>query len=214
VEEHVKLLLTGFEPFGKQTINPSEVVVRRLSNSRIPGVELATSILAVHPQSGPEKLLRTFSEVRPDAVLLLGEGGGYAVPFIERIFVNLLEYPASYGGGVGLQDQPVNPTGPSAYFATIPVRAMSEELVKAGLPCQLSLSAGTYLCNQVGYVILDHINRQGLRVPAGFIHLPFLPEQAAKMSPVSAIASMEVETLCRTVSVAIETIVKRPLRMV
>lgn len=210
----MKLLLTGFEPFGKQTINPSELVVRRLAEMRFEGVELATSILAVHRQTGPEKLIRTFSDTRPDAVLLLGEGGGYSVPTLERVFVNLLEYPADYGGGVAVQDEPLNPKGPTAYFATLPVRAMSEEIVKAGIPCRLSLSAGCYICNQIGYVLLDHIHHQGLRVPAGLIHLPFLPEQAAKQAPASAIPSMNLETLCKAVERCIETIAKRHITMV
>src|SRR5438876_8176360 len=104
----MKLLLTGFEPFGKQTINPSELVVRRLSESRFESVDLVTAILAVHRHTGPDKLMRAFSEHRPDAVLLLGEAGGYAVPNIERVFVNYLDYTADLGGGVAVQDEPLD----------------------------------------------------------------------------------------------------------
>jgi pyroglutamyl-peptidase len=213
-EGFMRILLTGFEPFGKHKINPSEEVVRRLAESRVEGIELNTAILAVHRTSGPEKLIRAFEESRPDAVLLLGEAGGYPVPTLERMFVNLLEYPAELGGGVAVIDEPLKPDGPAAYISTLPVREIYDNVLKAGIPCRLSLSAGTYICNQVGYVIHDHIRRNNFQVIAGLMHLPFLPEQAATLAAAGAWPSMTVETLTRCVSLALESIaMKKTTRM-
>lgn len=210
----MKVLLTGFEPFGKHKINPSEEVLRRLAQSSIEGVELTTAVLAVHRSKGPEKLISTFDEIRPDAVLLLGEAGGYPVPTFERVFVNLLEYGADLGGGVAVMDEPLIPEGPAAYLATLPVREMQDQVLKAGIPCRLSLSAGTYICNQVGYLIHDHIRRNNLQVAAGLIHLPFLPEQAATLASVGAWPSMALEPLTRCVSLALEAVAKKRTKMV
>jgi pyroglutamyl-peptidase len=210
----VKILLTGFEPFGKQTINPSEQVVGRLVKRGIDGVDLTTAILAVHQTKGPEKLLEVFEKSLPDAVLMLGEAGGYPVPTIERVFVNLLEYPAELGGGIAVMDERLSPVGPASYFATFPVREVCDQVVKAGIPCRMSLSAGTYICNQVGYVIHDHIRRKELRTPAGLIHLPFLSQQAALSAPAAAWPSMELDTLTRCVEIALRTVAAKITRTV
>src|SRR5581483_7918086 len=147
-------------------------------------------------------LLQAFEESRPDAVLMLGEAGGYPVPTIERVFVNLIEYPAEMGGGIAAVNEKISPKGPAAYFATWPVFECCERIVAAGIPCRLSLSAGSYLCNQIGYVLHDHIRRQQSPLPAGLIHVPFAVEQAASMPPGAAWPSMSVETLVRCVSIA------------
>lgn len=204
----MKVLLTGFVPFGKHKINPSEEVVRRLAESGVAGVELATAILAVHPQEGPEKLIQAFEESKPSAVVILGESGGYAVPTIERVFVNILEYAADLGGGVAVTDQPLNPEGPSAYLATLPVRQINDHIMKAGLPCRLSLSAGTYICNQVGYLVHDHIRRGRHKAVAGLIHLPFLPSQAVTMAAAGAWPNMSIETQTKCVALALEAVAK------
>lgn len=203
----MKVLLTGFEPFGKQKVNPSEVVTRALDKSGVEGIELSTAILAVDRVKAPDKLIHAFEEVRPDAVLMLGEAGGYPVPTIERVFINLMEYPAEFGGGVAVADEVLVPDGPGAYFATLPVRRCSERIIAAGIPCRMSLSAGSYICNQVGYVMHDYLRRKRQLARAGVIHLPFLPEQA--VSPVAAWPSMSLEMLTKAVATALKAIAER-----
>jgi pyroglutamyl-peptidase len=204
--DFVKILVTGFEPFGKHTVNPSKEIILHLAKHAIPGVELVPAILPVHRAKTPELLLRAFDQARPEAVLSMGEAGGSSTPAVERVFVNLLEYSAELGEGVPAVDEPVSAGGAPAYFSTLPVREIHEEILKAGLPSRLSLSAGTYMCNQVGYVMQEHLGRRGLRIPAGFLHVPFLPEQSAQMAPTGPYASMSLDTLCRVATVAIETI--------
>jgi pyroglutamyl-peptidase len=207
----MKILLTGFVPFGKLKINPSEEVVKRLRETKIPGVELVTSILAVHPKEAPEKLLQVFEESKPEAVLLLGESGGYTAPTIERVFVNILEYPAEFGDGVAVLDQALDPEGPTAFLTTLPIREIQDRVLKAGLPVRLSLSAGTYICNQVGYVILRAIHRRNLQVQCGLIHLPFLPSQAATLASVGAYPSVSLDTHCQVISLALEAIAQKKI---
>ena len=175
----MKFLITGFEPFGGSTINPSEQVAKALEGQTIGGAQLITAILPVNGQYGPRTLLQIVQDEQPDGVLCLGEASGRPVLSIERIAVNLLDYRIPDNAGYQVVDEPVIPGGPAAYFTTIPVRKIAQELRESGIPAELSLSAGTYLCNQVLYCLLHFIETNHLAARAGFIHLPALPQQAA-----------------------------------
>lgn len=200
----MKVLLTGFEPFGSSTVNPSEQVVRALAAESLPGVELATTILPVDRERGPAVLLQAVETHRPEAVLCLGEAGGRAGISVERVAVNLLDFGIADNAGNKVADQPVAADGPAAYFATLPVRAMVVAMQEAGVPAELSLSAGTFLCNQVMYAVLHYLATHEPAIPAGFVHLPRLPEQAVaagKNAP-----TMSLETMCRGIRAAIGVI--------
>ncbi len=201
----MKILLTGFEPFGQQTINPSEEVVKRLGGTRLDGIELVTANLAVERYKGPTGITKEYSDAKPDAILCLGEGGTYPGLYIERIFVNLLDSAMKDNGGHLATDEVINPNGPDAHFSTLPVRRIFDALKRANIPCKLSLSAGSYICNQVGYTLMDLVHQGDRPIPAGFIHLPFLPEQAAKYRECP---SMSPETMCQGVRIALDTIAK------
>ena len=108
-------------------------------------------------------------------------------------------------GGHLLTDKVIDPEGPDAYLSTAPVRDMVAALRAKDIPCTLSLSAGAFICNQVGYTAMDVVAKNGTNVPVGFIHLPWLPEQAAKYGK---IASMELETMFRGVKIAITAFAK------
>lgn len=200
----MKVLLTGFEPFGGSEVNPSEQVVRMLARRPPRGIRLATAILPVEQETGPAALLRALEEARPEAVICLGEAAGRAAVCVERVAINLLDYRIPDNAGRQTTDQPIVPGGPAAYFATLPVRAIQEAIREAGLPTELSLSAGAFLCNQVMYILLHALHESGRRIPAGFIHLPALPEQAARRSP--PIASMSLADMCRAVSIALRVV--------
>ena len=200
----MKLLLTGFEPFDGSDINPSEQVVKILSDKKIKGIELITAILPVDREAGPKKLLKSFIENHPDAVLCLGEARGRMAINIERVAVNLMDYRIKDNAGNLIQDQPIIPDGPPAYFCTLPVRKMMEDVQKAGIPAQLSLSAGAFLCNQVIYTILHHLKTNNIDIPAGFIHLPSLPQQVADGQPLKP--SMDLQSLITGIEAAIEVV--------
>lgn len=128
----MKLLLTGFEPFGGSDINPSELVVKTLTNNKIKGVELITTILPVDREAGPQKLLQTVEENQPGVVICLGEARGRMAINIERIAINLMDYRIKDNAGNLIQDQPIVADGPAAYFCTLPVREMMEAVQKSG----------------------------------------------------------------------------------
>jgi pyroglutamyl-peptidase len=173
------LLLAGFEPFGKSTRNPSQELVLRLADMGLPGAHLQTLVLPVDTHAAPTLLVRRIDELCPAALLLLGEAGRRSRLSIERLGVNLLDFRIADNAGTQPSDQPIVPGGPAAYFATLPLRAMLEASQQAGVPAELSLSAGAFLCNQVLYAALHHAAVAALPTRAGFVHLPPLPEQVA-----------------------------------
>jgi pyroglutamyl-peptidase len=200
----MKILLTGFEPFGGSTINPSEQAARALDGQVICGAQVVTAILPVEWQTAPGALYRALDDHRPDAVLCLGEAAHRPVLTIERLGINLLDFRIPDNAGLAVTDQPVVPGGPVAYFVTLPVRAVLTAVQNAGVPADLSLTAGTYLCNAILYCLLHHLAGQGSRIPAGFIHLPMLPQQAAAST--NNLPSMSLETILTGIKAAIDVI--------
>ena len=203
-DNKMKLLLTGFEPFGNSQLNPSEEVVHALAEKEIDGVELFTVILPVERFAGPDTLIRTYISVQPDVVLSLGEAGGVTAVTIKRVAINLLDFSISDNGGHLVTDKPIIADGSPAYFATLPTRQMVGALTEVGIPAQLSYSAGTFLCNQVMYEILHYLHKHQLKTFAGFVHLPQLPQQAARMPHPSP--SMGLEMMIAGVTTVIHTI--------
>ena len=187
----MKLLLTGFEPFDGGSLNPSQLAVQQLVSEGLPGCEIVPVILPVIADIAPGLLLTRLEEVQPEVLLSLGLAGSRPVISIERIAINLLDFRIPDNAGRQLLDNPIVADGPAAYFATLPVRAMYEAVLAAGVPVELSLSAGAYLCNQVMYAALHLIAVRGWRIRAGFVHLPALPE----MVTTRPIPSMSLETM-------------------
>jgi pyroglutamyl-peptidase len=207
----MKVLLTGFEPFGGSQVNPSAQVVRTLARDGIPGVALHSAILPVDRQGGPATLLNAVRTLHPDAILCLGEATRRMVISIERMAINLLDYRMVDNAGHQAIDEPIVPDGPASYFVTLPVRAMLEAVRAAGIPAELSLSAGAFLCNQVTYELLHYLTTYQLDIPAGFVHLPALPEQVTNAYP--PMPSMALETMVRGICAvigALQVIVPSP----
>lgn len=197
----MKLLLTGFEPFGGSLVNPSQALVEKMAMERMAGIELQTAILAVDWKRGPAGLIAAFEAGQPDVVICLGEATGRSQITVERLFINLLDFSLADNGGQRIQDQPIVADGPAAYFATLPVRQLVEAMRVVGVPAGLSDTAGTFLCNQVSYSLLHYLSQQGLSVPAGFIHLPALPQQIQTNLP-----SMSLDTTTKALRAAITAI--------
>lgn len=202
----MKLLLTGFEPFGESKINPSEQVVRALEHEKIRGVDLHTTILPVERVRGPQTLLDAVTRAKPDAVLCLGEASRRMAISIERVAINLMDYRIPDNAGQKIIDEPIVRDAPAAYFCTLPVRAMFDAVRAAGVPAELSLSAGAYLCNQVTYVLLHHLAQNRINIPAGFVHLPALLAQVAARDTMTPGASMGLDTMLVGVKTMVEAI--------
>lgn len=200
----MNLLLTGFEPFGGQSINASEQAARALSEAGLPGIKTRIAILPVDRERGPATLLCALDEAPPDAVVCLGEAARRAALSIERVAINLLDFRIPDNAGRQCVDEPIAPDGPAAYFTTLPVRAMRDAARAAGVPAELSLSAGAFLCNQVFYTLMRELSRRGVRIPGGFIQIPQLPEQAARAE--AATASMSLDTIIRGLTAALSAL--------
>lgn len=169
------VLLTGFEPFGGETINPSWEAARLLDGETIAGARVHARLLPCAFGAALDELYRHLDALQPDIAIAVGQAGGRPDIAVERVAINIDD--ARFPDNAGRQpiDQPIVEDGPAAYFSTLPIKAIVAGLRERGLPATVSQSAGTFVCNHVMYGLL---HRGGLR--GGFIHLPFLPEQAIR----------------------------------
>ena len=171
------ILLSGFEPFDGAEVNPSAEIVHAIDLDPPSGIDLATTILPVETGVAAERLLSMVDECGADIVLMLGEARGRSVISIEQVAVNLLDFSIPGNAGHQVRDRRIVENGPDAIFATLPVRALVDALRDQDIPAERSLTAGTYLCNEVSYRVLERSRRQDESASpiAGFIHLPSLP---------------------------------------
>jgi pyroglutamyl-peptidase len=174
----MKALVTGFEPFGSDPVNPSLEAIRRLP-SRLGDLELATRVLPTAFGRALEALEDAVATADPDLVLCLGLAGGRAALSLERVAINIDDARIADNDERQPVDAPVVAGGPAAYFATLPIKAATIALRQAGLPAVVSNTAGTFVCNHVFYGLMHLAATRRPRLRAGFLHLPYLPEQAA-----------------------------------
>ena len=191
-----KLLITGFEPFGGESINPSWEAVCRLP-SEIGEYSLTKLLIPVIFGEAAEKVRSEAEKICPDAILCIGEAGGRDAVTPELVGINLRYAKIPDNGGNQPVDEPIIAGGENAYFSTLPIRKMVEAVSAYGMPSRVSYSAGTYVCNDVIYTLLSHFQGSGTRV--GFIHVPYIKEQ--NKNP-----SMDIEDIVRALAVAIENI--------
>ncbi len=173
----MKLLLTAFEPFGGDEFN-STAEVLSLIPSEIEGAQVVSVCLPVVFGKSVEILRETIERERPDAVICLGQAGGREALTPERIAINLEDASIPDNAGQKPVDEKIFADGPDAIFTTLPVKEMTEAIRKEGLPAQLSNSAGTFVCNQLMYGLMYYLEREFPGVRGGFLHLPYLKEQA------------------------------------
>ena len=195
------LLLTGFEPFGGEILNPSWLVAQSLHGQVLAGVPvLALQLPCVFGQARRE-LEQALEVQRPQLVLCLGQAGGRSTLSLERVAINVDDARIADNAGAQPVDEAVVPDGPAAYFSTLPIKAMVLALQRAGFPASVSQTAGTFVCNHVFYALM-HALRQRPTVRGGFMHLPLLPEQAAAWPDQP---SMSLATMSEGVRLALQT---------
>jgi pyroglutamyl-peptidase len=193
-----RILVTAFEPFGGETTNPTVQILERLRGP--PGTTVERLVLPVVFEQSLQRLEETLERFQPNIVLGLGQAGGRALVSLERVAINLNDARIPDNAGQHPVDTAVVEDGPAAYFSTLPVKRMLQTLLAAGIPAHVSQSAGTYVCNHVMYGLLHALAARHPHARGGFIHVPFLPEQAAKHSA----PSLGLELLVQAVELCLE----------
>lgn len=201
----MKILVTGFDPFGGESVNPSWMAVEKLTDT-VPGAEIVKKSLPVVWFKALDLLESYIEELKPDVVVMCGQAGGADSMRIERVGINLCEARIADNDGVKLVGDPILKDGPTAYFSTFPYRAMFAAVEEAGIAVRHSFSAGAYLCNHVLYGALHLAETKYPGMKAGFIHVPFLPEQTEGKP--EGTPSMPLETIARAIQIMVETIAR------
>lgn len=193
------VLLTGFEPFNKETINPAWEAVRALHGWAGEGYAIEVRQLPCVFGAAQDVLRDAIAELAPDVVIAVGQAGGRVDLSVERVAINIDDAPIPDNAQRQVVDEPIVDGGPAAYFSTLPIKAIVRALRDAGLPASVSQTAGTFVCNHVFYGLMHHT--AGTNIRAGFIHIPYLPQQAAAHP---GAASMALPELVRGLKVAVE----------
>jgi len=199
----VNVLLTGFEPFDRETINPSWEAVRALDGWRLGGAVVHARRIPCVFGVALGALDAAIDELQPQLVLAVGQAGGRSEFTPERVAINVDDGRIGDNAGHQPIDQPVVAGAPAAYFSTLPIKAMVRDLRAAGIPAAVSNSAGTFVCNHLFFGLMHRAATRpvpGMR--AGFIHVPYLPEQAARLP---GQPSMALATMVAALRVAIAT---------
>lgn len=208
-----RILITGFEPFGGESVNPSGLVaeeVARALRASLPEVNVVSAVLPVSFKRAKEAVKELVRRHQPHIAIALGQAGGLAHVAVEKVAINIMDARAPDNDGCAPVEEPIEPGAPLAYFSSIPARLIVKELREAGIPAALSYSAGTFVCNTVMFELLHLSATTGWPLRAGFLHLPYLPHQAvAKRSWCGCAPSMPLELLAKAVEIAVRVSVER-----
>lgn len=201
----MKILVTGFDPFEGEAVNPAYEAVKLLPDS-IAGAEIVKLEIPTEFKRSMELLEEAISRERPDAVISVGQAGGRAEITPERVAINLADARIPDNAGNQPVDEPLATDGPAAYFATLPLKEMVKNVQDSGIPCRISYSAGTYVCNSVMYRVLHLAEVSGMGFCAGFIHVPYATQQT--VTKPAGTPGMALADIARGLEAAVEAVVK------
>jgi len=196
------ILLTGFEPFGGEKVNSSILACRRLDGKSYNGYSVKVEEIPLRFAEIKETLEEQIKKHKPASVISTGQGGGSWLN-LERVAINVADATrVAYNCGMKPHDATLVEDGPAAYFTGLPIRRLLDKVRSIGVPAEISNSAGVFGCNQIFYYLMDYVAKESLDIPAGFIHVPKLPEQVVeKKEP-----HMNVETIARGLEVVVEDV--------
>ena len=200
------VLLTGFEPFGDETTNPSWEAVRVLQGARIAGHRIETRCLPVVFGDANRQLRKAIAETKPALVVCVGQAGGRAQLSLERVAINVDDARRPDNAGHVPIDAPIVAGGPAAYFSSLPIKRLRQALQRAGIPAEVSQTAGTYVCNHVFYGLM-HALRSRRRLRGGFVHIPWSPAQAARHP---GAPSLPTATVAEALRIIVRTTLQHP----
>ncbi|HOP70557.1 MAG: pyroglutamyl-peptidase I [Bacillota bacterium] len=195
-----RVLLTGFEPFGGEAVNPAARAVSKLAGKSIDGYEIIARVIPTVFGKSAQAVQDAIREFEPEVVISVGQAGGTHSIRVERLAINLDDASIPDNEGNQPRDSAIVPDGPVAYWSTLPVRAIVETLTGNMIPAYISYSAGTYVCNHVFYATSHFVAANKLPIKVGFIHVPYLPEQVVRKPHVP---SMSEEMIVQALEIAV-----------
>ena len=201
----MKILVSGFDPFGGESVNPACEAVKLLPDT-IAGAEIIKLQVPTQFALSGTVLETAVNGYRPDAVICVGQAGGRSAITPERVAINLADASIPDNAGDQPVDEPIRKDGAPAYFTSLPVKAMVQKMRAAGIPAALSYTAGSFVCNSLMYTLLYLIDRQYPAMRGGFIHVPYAMEQAVN-KPLGT-PSMELHQIARGLALAVEAVVE------
>ena len=196
----MKILVTGFDAFNGEKINPASLILEKLSNE-IDGNQIEKLLLPTAFYKVAEIIERKIEEYKPDIIISLGQAGGRSEITVERVAINIADASIVDNDGKRPIDEKIRIDGENAYFSTLPIKAIVESLREEKIPAAVSNTAGTFVCNFVMYTDLYLVEKYR-NISAGFIHVPFLPAQVLDKR---GMASMSLEDMVRAVEIIIKT---------
>lgn len=200
-----RVLLTGFEPFGGEKINPSWEAVRLLDGKEVAEHTIFARQIPCVFGEAIEELKQAIAEVKPQIVICVGQAGGRSDISVERVAINVNDARIPDNKGNQPIDEPVVSGGPVAYWSGLPIKAIVKALRDNGIPASVSQTAGTYVCNHLFYGLMHHLAEQNNTIRGGFIHIPFLPEQAVHHP---GQPSLSLEIIVKGLTITVETTIK------
>ncbi|MBR3305036.1 MAG: pyroglutamyl-peptidase I [Christensenellaceae bacterium] len=200
----MKILLTAFDPFGGEPVNPAQQAVEAVKDC-IAGAEIVKCIVPTVFGKSIETVYAAMKKEKPDVTLCIGQAGGRIGMTPERVAINLNDARIKDNEGQQPFDTKIFEDGPDAFFTLLPVKAMVDKMLKAGIPASLSYTAGTFVCNHLMYGVLYYISKEFPGMKGGFMHVPFLHEQVLdkKNTP-----SLSKEDIVKGIEASIEAIVE------
>lgn len=188
------ILLTGFEPFGGSNINPSIESCKPHDGKKYKDCVVKVVEIPLRYDEIKPSLVKAIKETQPSAVICTGQSGSGDIR-LERVAINIADARIPYNCGTQPVDKPIVADGPVAYFSTLPLRKLLDELIEAKIPSVISKTAGTFGCNHIFYELMHYRTENKLDIPAGFIHVPSLPEQVIGQTRPSMALSLITEAL-------------------
>lgn len=199
----MKILITGFEPFNREKINPSQEAVNLLTEN-INNCTIIKKIIPTVFNKSFEVLKKEIDTHNPDVVVCVGQAGGRSKVTIERVAINIDDAPIADNEGYIPTDEKIQSSGENAYFSTLPIKAIVQNIKEKNIPADVSNSAGTFVCNHIMYQTLHYSKISNKNFKAGFIHIPFLPEQTINNNQ----PSMSLENTISALTSSLETIIE------
>ncbi|GER67749.1 pyrrolidone-carboxylate peptidase [Weizmannia acidilactici] len=192
-----KVLLTGFEPFGGDKLNPALEAIKQLDGRNIEGIRIVTQQVPTVFYESIRTVTEAIDRHQPDVVICVGQAGGRAQITPERVAINIDDARIPDNKQQQPVDVPIEADGPAAYWSTLPIKMIVSRLREAGIPSAVSNSAGTFVCNHLFYGVLHYLEKNKKKVRAGFIHIPYIPEQTTENGD----PSMALDTIVKALEI-------------